>query len=37
VRKAEHPRDGEVDDGGVLLAEEVVLGEAFDAEDEVAL
>ena len=28
-------RDGEVDNGGVLLHKEVVLGEALDAEDQV--
>lgn len=31
----QHLRDGEVDDCGVLLHEEVVLGESFDAKDEV--
>lgn len=30
-----HSRDGEVDDGGVLLHKEVILGESFDAKDEV--
>jgi len=32
---SQHLRDGEVDDCGVLLHEEVVLGESFDAKDEV--
>lgn len=30
-----HLRDGEVDNGGVLFHKEVVLGESFDAKDEV--
>lgn len=30
-----HLRDGEVDNGGVLLHKEVVLGEPLDAEDEI--
>lgn len=31
----QHVRDGEVDDCGVLLHKKVVLGESFNAEDEV--
>lgn len=30
-----HLRDGEIDNGGVLLHKEVVLGEALDAEDQI--
>lgn len=30
-----HLRDGEVDNGGVLLHKEVVLGEPLNAEDEI--
>ena len=28
-------RDGEIDNGGVLFHKEVVLGEAFDAKDQI--
>lgn len=35
IRYEEHLRDGEVDNSGVLLHKEVVLGESFDAKNEV--
>lgn len=31
----QHLRDGEIDNRGVLFHKEVVLGESFDAKDEV--
>lgn len=35
ISKSENLRDGEIDDGGILFDEKVILGESLDVEDKV--